>query len=148
MSRAAATCTGVDTDKVRKWIDVGLYTSETAHDAGLIDAVQQRQEFEAGVKQRFDGKMRFTYRYGEKARLKLDLSSLTKALVSGGALFPALRQAYRARGIATLQCYATAELGLIAYESAAADGSPNPGLIVDEQIIVDLPVPASAPTTV
>ena len=65
----------VDTEKVRKWIDVGLYTSETAREAGLIDVVQQRQEFEAGVKQRFDGNVRFAYRYGEKARLKLDLSS-------------------------------------------------------------------------
>jgi phenylacetate-CoA ligase len=75
--------------------------------------------------------------------LKLDLSSLTKALVSGGALFPALRQAYAARGIRTLQCYATAELGLIAYESAAADGSPHPGLIVDEQIIVEIVRPGT-----
>jgi phenylacetate-CoA ligase len=81
--------------------------------------------------------------------LKLDLSSLSKALVSGGALFPSLRQAYNERGIRTLQCYATAELGLVAYESAAADGGPNPGLIVDEQSIVEIvrpgtgdPVPA------
>jgi phenylacetate-CoA ligase len=75
--------------------------------------------------------------------LKLDLTSITKALVSGGALFPALRQAYAARGIRTLQCYATAELGLVAYESAAADGSPNPGLIVDEKILVEVVRPGT-----
>ena len=75
--------------------------------------------------------------------LKLDLTSIAKALVSGGALFPALRQAYAARGIRTLQCYATAELGLIAYESATADGSPNPGLIVDEQILVEIVRPGT-----
>jgi phenylacetate-CoA ligase len=75
--------------------------------------------------------------------LKLDLSSIDKALVSGGALFPSLRQGYAARGIGTLQCYATAELGLVAYESAAADGSPHPGLLVDEQIIVEIVRPGT-----
>ena len=38
--------------------------------------------------------------------------------MSGGALFPALRQEYAARGVSVLQAYATAELGVIAYESA------------------------------
>ncbi|MEO1191712.1 MAG: AMP-binding protein [Pseudomonadota bacterium] len=78
-----------------------------------------------------------------------DLSSITHTLVSGGALFPALRAAYEAKGIACFQCYATAELGLIAYESAAPDGSPNPGMILDEALILEIvrpgtgdPVPA------
>ena len=83
----------VETDKVRKWIDVGLYTSETARDAGLIDAVQQRQEFEAGVKQRFDGNMKFAYRYGEKARSKLDLSSPMGILSFYAELFGAGKKA-------------------------------------------------------
>jgi len=65
--------------------------------------------------------------------LGADCSSITRALVSGGALFPALRQAYAERGVAVLQCYATADLGLIAYESEAREG-----LILDEQIIVEI----------
>jgi phenylacetate-CoA ligase len=74
----------------------------------------------------------------------IDCSSITKALVSGGALFPSLREEYRERGVAVLQCYATADLGSIAYESAADDG-----MIVDEHLIVEIvrpgtgdPVPA------
>ena len=74
----------------------------------------------------------------------IDCSSITKALVSGGALFPSLRAEYRDRGVAVLQCYATADLGSIAYESAADDG-----MIVDEHLIVEIvrpgtgdPVPA------
>jgi len=72
------------------------------------------------------------------AELGLDAGSLRHALVSGGALFPSLREEYRGRGIAVLQCYATAELGLVAYESAAPDGSPNPGQIVDEGVLVEI----------
>jgi phenylacetate-CoA ligase len=64
--------------------------------------------------------------------------SITKALVSGGALFPALRADYAARGIAVLQCYATAELGLIAYESAA-----DSGLIVTEDALVEIVRPGT-----
>jgi len=59
--------------------------------------------------------------------------NFTKACVSGGALFPALRQAYAERGIACLQCYATADLGHIAYESPAMEG-----MIVDEGVIVEI----------
>ena len=65
--------------------------------------------------------------------LGLDCSSITRALVSGGALFPALRQAYAERGVAVLQCYATADLGLIAYESEAREG-----MILDEEVIVEI----------
>ena len=65
--------------------------------------------------------------------LGADCSSITRALVSGGALFPALRQGYAERGVAVLQCYATADLGLIAYESEAREG-----MILDEEIIVEI----------
>ena len=70
--------------------------------------------------------------------LGLDCGSITKALVSGGALFPSLRQDYAERGIAVLQCYATADLGLIAYESAAREG-----MILDEEIIVEIVRPGT-----
>ncbi|MBA3324083.1 MAG: phenylacetate--CoA ligase family protein [Rhodobacteraceae bacterium] len=58
---------------------------------------------------------------------------IVKAAVSGGALFPALRAAYAERGIACLQCYATADLGLIAYESQGGEG-----MIVDEGVVVEI----------
>ncbi len=72
-----------------------------------------------------------------------DLSSIRRGLVSGGALFPSLREDYRARGVAVLQCYATAECGVIAYESADADGRPLPGLIVNEDLIVEIVRPGT-----
>ncbi len=62
----------------------------------------------------------------------------TKAAVGGGALFPSLRQEYADRGITCLQCYATADLGNIAYESPAMEG-----MIVDEHVIVEIVVPGT-----
>ena len=70
----------------------------------------------------------------DKAReLGRDASSIGKALVTGGALFPSLREEYRARGVAVLQAYGTADLGCIAYESAAMEG-----MIVNEDTIVEI----------
>jgi protease-4 len=66
---------GVDEAKVHEWIDGGIYTAEKAHEIGLIDAVEHRQDFEAGVKRRFDGNPKFVYRYGEKAQAQFDFSS-------------------------------------------------------------------------
>jgi phenylacetate-CoA ligase len=64
--------------------------------------------------------------------------AFTRAAVGGGALFPSLRKEYAARGIATLQCYATADLGNIAYESPAMEG-----MIVDEGVIVEIVRPGT-----
>jgi phenylacetate-CoA ligase len=67
------------------------------------------------------------------AELGRDVSSIQKALVSGGALFPSLREEYRVRGAAVLQAYGTADLGCVAYESAAMEG-----MIVNENVIVEI----------
>jgi len=64
--------------------------------------------------------------------------AFTRAVVGGGALFPSLRQAYADRGIVTRQCYATADLGNIAYESEALEG-----MIVDEGVIVEIVRPGT-----
>jgi phenylacetate-CoA ligase len=76
------------------------------------------------------------------AEANKDASSIKKALVSGGALFPSLRAEYKSRGIAMFQCYATADLGTIAYESPAPDGSVE-GMIVDEGVIVEIVRPGT-----
>src|SRR5436190_7975799 len=67
-----------------------------------------------------------------------DASCFKKALVGGGALFPSLRAEYKARGIDTYQTYATADLGIIAYESPALEG-----MIVDEGAIVEIGRPGT-----
>ena len=72
-----------------------------------------------------------------------DLSSIRRALVSGGALFPSLRAEYAARGVSVFQCYATAEFGVIAYESDDGAGGPNPGMILNEDLIVEIVRPGT-----
>lgn len=67
-----------------------------------------------------------------------DASSFKKALVGGAALFPSLRAEYKERGIATFQTYATADVGIIAYESEALEG-----MIVDEGVIVEIVRPGT-----
>ncbi len=67
-----------------------------------------------------------------------DISSLNKALVSGEALPPSLRQHIENAGVSVMQCYAMADLGLIAYESPAREG-----LILDEEIIVEIVQPGT-----
>lgn len=67
-----------------------------------------------------------------------DLSAIKRALVSGGPLFPSLRQEYSDRGVFCLQCYATADVGLIAYETPAREG-----MIVDEGVIVEIVRPGT-----
>jgi phenylacetate-CoA ligase len=66
------------------------------------------------------------------------LPTLTKALVSGEAFLPSLRDALKARGIDGYQAYATADLGCIAYETRAREG-----LVVDEGVLVEIVRPGT-----
>ena len=67
------------------------------------------------------------------ADMGVALPSVKRALVSGEACPPSLRDWLGERGIAAYQCYATADLGLIAYETAAREG-----LVLDEGVIVEI----------
>ncbi len=66
------------------------------------------------------------------------LPSVGKALVSGEAFPPSLRDWFAERGVAGYQCYATADLGLIAYETSAREG-----LVLDEGVIVEIVRPGT-----
>jgi len=72
------------------------------------------------------------------AETSSNISSIKRAVVSGEALPKALRAEFKTRGIDVLQCYATADLGLIGYESAADEG-----LILDESILVEIVRPGT-----
>lgn len=80
----------------------------------------------------------------EKAdELGIDVASLRKAIVGAEYLPPALREAMRARGIRVQQLYASADLGLIAYESALPDGTPTEGMILEESLILEIVRPGT-----
>jgi phenylacetate-CoA ligase len=67
-----------------------------------------------------------------------DVSSLTRALVSGAAFPPSLQAEIKGRGIDAYQAYATADLGFIAYETAA-----RAGLVVNVDLIVEIVRPGT-----
>ena len=67
-----------------------------------------------------------------------DISSLRKGLVGGEAFPPSLRDWFSERGMAIYQSYATADIGLIAYETHAREG-----LVLDEGVIVEIVRPGT-----
>ena len=67
------------------------------------------------------------------------IGTVRKAMVSGGALFPELKDWYIQRGIRVKQSYGTAELGLIAYETE----DDEPGMRVADDCIVEIVRPGS-----
>jgi phenylacetate-CoA ligase len=72
------------------------------------------------------------------AETGLSIASISKALVSAEPFPPAVRDAFKKAGITGYQCYGTADLGLIAYESEALEG-----MILDEHVIVELVHPGT-----
>jgi phenylacetate-CoA ligase len=72
------------------------------------------------------------------AEMGVSLTSVKKALVSGEAFPPSLRDWMTERGVNAYQCYATADVGLIAYETSARQG-----LVVDEGVIVEIVRPGT-----
>ncbi|MDR3451615.1 MAG: AMP-binding protein [Rhodoferax sp.] len=72
------------------------------------------------------------------AEMGVALPTVTRALVSAEAFPPSLRDWLAERGIAGYQCYASADLGLIAYETEAREG-----LVLDEGVIVEIVRPGT-----
>jgi len=72
------------------------------------------------------------------AETGVDISSLRKGLVGGEAFTPSLRDWFSARGLAVYQSYATADAGLIAYETPAREG-----LVLDEGVLLEIVRPGT-----
>ena len=72
------------------------------------------------------------------AEMGVALPSVTKAMFGGEAFPPSLRDWFAERGVAGYQCYATADVGSIAYETAAREG-----LVIDEGVIVEIVRPGT-----
>ena len=72
------------------------------------------------------------------AELGVALPSVRKALLGAEAFPPSLRDWFAERGVIAYQCYATADLGLIAYETEAREG-----LVLDEGVLVEIVRPGT-----
>ena len=72
------------------------------------------------------------------AKAGKDVSSIKRGLVSGAALPSSLRAELKSGGVAVMQAYATAELGVIAYETPALEG-----MVINESVIVEIVRPGT-----
>jgi phenylacetate-CoA ligase len=80
----------------------------------------------------------------EKAdELKADISCLQKAHVGAEYLPPLVRKRLQDRGVRVSQSYASADLGLIAYESLMPDGAVNEGMILGEALLLEIVRPGT-----
>jgi phenylacetate-CoA ligase len=111
----------------------------TVFPAGIGQTEQQLEAIAALRPDGYAGTPSFLRILVEKAiETGSDISSMRKGLVGGEAFPPSLRDWFTARGMAIYQCYATADLGLIAYETEAREG-----LIIDEGVIVEIVRPGT-----
>ena len=111
----------------------------TVFPAGVGQTEQQLQAIAELRPVAYTGTPSFLRILVEKAQeAGVDISSLRKGLVGGEAFPPSLRDWFAERGLAVYQSYATADLGLIAYETSAREG-----LVVDEGVLVEIVRPGT-----
>ncbi|HSI52984.1 MAG TPA: AMP-binding protein [Ramlibacter sp.] len=111
----------------------------TVFPAGVGQTEQQLQAIAELRPDAYSGTPSFLRILVEKAKeLGTDISSMRKAMTGGEALPPSLREWFAQQGIAVYQCYATADLGLIAYETPALQG-----MVLDEGVIVEIVRPGT-----
>ena len=111
----------------------------TVFPAGIGQTEQQLEAIAALKPNGYAGTPSFLRILVEKAEeTGADISSMKKGLVGGEAFPPSLRDWFTARGMAIYQCYATADLGLIAYETESREG-----LVIDEGVIVEIVRPGT-----
>jgi phenylacetate-CoA ligase len=111
----------------------------TVFPAGTGQTEQQLQAIAELKADAYSGTPSFLRILVEKAaEAPADISSIKKALVGGEALPPSLRDWFAERGIAVYQSYATADLGLIAYETPSRQG-----MVLDEHVVVEIVRPGT-----
>ena len=111
----------------------------TVFPAGIGQTEQQLEAIAALRPHGYVGTPSFLRILVEKAEESgSDISSMKKGLVGGEAFPPSLCDWFAARGMAVYQSYATADLGLIAYETEAREG-----LVIDEGVIVEIVRPGT-----
>jgi protease-4 len=65
----------IDVEKAKKWVDEGPYTASKAKDAGLVDAVESRQDLDKMLKDKYGADIRFERSYGKKEQPQIDFSN-------------------------------------------------------------------------
>ncbi|MCC5810291.1 MAG: AMP-binding protein [Ectothiorhodospiraceae bacterium] len=124
---------GMMVDSGARAIGCAVFPGGVGNTEVQLDAIAQLKP------QAYGGTPSFLKILVDKGReLGKDTSSIRHALVGGEPLSGSLRKELGEQGIKVLQCFGTAELGLVAYESDAMEG-----LITDEDVLVEVVRPGS-----
>ncbi|HEY8049081.1 MAG TPA: AMP-binding protein [Ramlibacter sp.] len=111
----------------------------TVFPAGVGQTEQQLQAIAELKPDAYSGTPSFLRILVEKAaEAGADITSLRKAMLGGEAFPPSLRDWFTQRGITAYQCYATADAGMIAYETSAREG-----MVVEEEVILEIVRPGT-----
>jgi phenylacetate-CoA ligase len=111
----------------------------TVFPAGVGQTEQQLQAIAELRPDAYTGTPSFLRILVEKAQeAGSDITSLKKAMVGGEALPASLRDWFAGHGITVYQCYATADLGMIAYETPARQG-----MVAEESVILEIVRPGT-----
>ena len=121
---------GVAPETARAWIDGGLYTAERAREAGIVDAVEFRQDFADRLKAKYGDDLVFDKRYGKDKRKTVDLSSPLGALQLWAELLggPATKKP------------AQPAVAIVYVEGPIVPGRPQPGLFGSSGIAYSTPI--------
>lgn len=65
----------VSADQVKKWLDAGPLAAEKAKELGMIDAIEQREDFDAMLKQKYGQNLSYERKYAEEKQATIDFSS-------------------------------------------------------------------------
>jgi len=110
----------------------------TVFPSGTVSTEQQVETLKTFSASAFVGTPDYLKRVLTKAdEQTVALPALQRAMVSGGPLFPSMRDEFTQRSIQVQQCYATADLGVIAYESST-NRDVHPGMLINEHLIVEI----------
>ena len=112
--------------------------------AGIGQTEMQVQAIAALRPDAYTGTPSFLKMIVEKAHeMGADIACLQRALVGAEALPPSLRQWLNNHGVPFVtQMYGSADIGNIAYETLT-EGLLNPGMVIDEDIIVEIVRPGT-----
>ncbi len=110
----------------------------TVFPAGTGQTEQQLQAIAELRPAAYTGTPSFLRILTEKAEATGARLSIVKGLVGGEAFPPSLRDWFAAQGMAIYQSYATADLGVVAYETSAREG-----LVIDEHVLVEIVRPGT-----
>jgi len=65
----------VSADQVKQWVDKGPYNADEAKTAGLIDAIEHRQDFDSMLKKKYGEDLVYDRKYGAEKQPKIDFAN-------------------------------------------------------------------------